>query len=341
MFSLENGKIIVPRKELNIRATLECGQVFRFTLPGSPPAGSGQGCELISADKKCVIAEEGNRVIVYARERDISYFVRYFDLETSYAPILRELRARTRDSRVLAPGGAAFVEAAFEYGKGLRILRQDPFEMLISFIISTNNNIKRIQGIIERLCAALGRHCPALPAGGAVSGGFTGGGTANGTFYDFPAVEVMAENGEGFYRDLGCGYRAKWLLLAAKKASGGCLASFEELPTPELTAELQTFAGVGPKAADCIALFAYGRYDVFPVDTWVKKLYSVLFAGKPDGNGRAIAPGIMRASGPRDERKEYKGAIAPGIMRENLTACFGRFAGIAQQFLFYYSRRKV
>jgi N-glycosylase/DNA lyase len=325
MFTVEEGRILVPRKDFNVRATLECGQVFRFRRLDSPPAGSGRGAayNLISADKTCVVAEEGSRTVIYARRRDIPYFVRYFDLETSYAPVLRELRARARNSRVLAPGGAALVEAALEYGRGLRILRQNPFETLISFIISTNNNIKRIRGIIERICAALGRRRAGLPAGGG--------------FYAFPDAAVMAEQDEAFYRNAGCGYRAGWLPPAAKKAAAGGLALFAGLPTPELAAVLQTFEGVGPKAADCIALFAYARYGVFPVDTWVKKLYRDLIAAEPGTRG-AVAPGVMRAFGPRDERKDNGGAVAPGVMRENLTGCFGRFAGIAQQFLFYYYR---
>ncbi|GHU13295.1 8-oxoguanine DNA glycosylase [Spirochaetia bacterium] len=305
MFSVENGRIIVPRIELNVRTTLECGQVFRYRPLSSQPDSTGQAWEIISTDKKCVLIEEGRSVIVHARKQDIPYFIRYFDLETSYAPILREVRTRARNG--LTSGGAELVEAALDYGRGLHILRQDHFETLISFIISTNNNIKRIQGIIERICAALGKQCAELP------------GAADDTFYAFPSAGAMAEKTEDFYRELGCGYRAGWLQAAAKKASGSYLASLSGLPSMELTAALQTFAGIGPKAADCIAIFAYGCYDVFPVDTWIKKLYGDLFTPEPAKNSCTVTPHIIRT---------------------NLTGCFGRFAGIAQQFLFYYYRSR-
>ena len=123
----------------------------------------------------------------------------------------------------------------------------------------------------------------------------------------------MARAGEMFYRDSGCGYRAPWIADAAEKAVRSMeLDRLSGLPSQELTAALQTFRGIGPKAADCVALFAYGRYDVFPVDTWVKKLYRDLFGDSPP------------------ER----------VMRKNLIEKFGPSAGIAQQYLFYYYRNR-
>jgi N-glycosylase/DNA lyase len=281
MFSIEEGKITAAKKDLNIRATLDCGQVFRFTV-----AEDGRR-ELISGSRRCVLWEDRKKTLIRAAKHDIPYFINYFDLKQSYAPMIKELE----DSPLM--------KAAAAFGRGLRILRQDRFETLISFIVSTNNNIARIRGIIERICAALG--CPlGKPKTGTV-------------FYGFPGPEAMAGAGEKMYRELGCGYRSPWIARAAEKAASSSLDVLAGLPTEKLTGALQSFAGVGPKAADCIALFAYARYDVFPVDTWVKKLYRDLFNAVP----------------------------AAGLMRKNLIARFGRFSGIAQQQLFYYYRERA
>ncbi|MDR0586165.1 MAG: hypothetical protein LBG26_02895 [Treponema sp.] len=303
MFSLDAGKIIVPKKDLNIQATVECGQLFRFTK--SADSGGHVTYELISKNRKCLLAEERGMTVIRAEEKDIGYFVNYFDLETSYTPILKELRRQlaappAQDPRVTRRSRARdippLIERAFEYGKGLRLLKQDRFETLISFILSTNNNIKRIKGTLERICTALGRRRE----------------SEFGSFFTFPSAKKMAAMDESFYRELGCGYRAAWILEAARKAARN-FDGPEILPVEELVEKLMTFKGIGPKAADCIALFAFGRYDVFPVDTWVKKIYVDLF----------------------------NESVSQKTMRKNLINRFGRFSGVAQQFLFYYYRESA
>jgi N-glycosylase/DNA lyase len=217
MVHVENGRILVPRNRFNLRATIECGQVFRYARLDSFPGtgGSGAAYELVSTDKTCLAVEEGRETVIYTRKKDIPYFIRYFDLERSYEPILRELRERTGDRSLLSPASAAFVEAALDYGRGLHILRQDPFETLLSFIISTNNNIKRIQAIIERICTSLGKPCPG-------PGRF---------LYAFPKAGEAADKSEELFRTLGCGYRAPWIAAAAERACDGCLDGLEKLPT--------------------------------------------------------------------------------------------------------------
>ena len=208
VYTIEDGAIMVPAQDFAVRATLECGQVFRYA-----PPDHGRW-ELIAGDRRCELHERGNYTVIMARRRDIPYFVRYFDLDRSYAAMLQELRAAEP---------AALTQAAAAYGRGIRILRQEPFETLISFLISTNNNIKRIQGIIERLCAALGK-----PLRG------------NGTFrYAFPEPEAMASAGEMFYRDSGCGYRAPWIVDAAEKA-----VRSTELGRPSVTGAYRRAANV-------------------------------------------------------------------------------------------------
>jgi len=281
VYALEGENIVVSAAQFRPRAVLECGQVFRFRQI------DGSDWEIISGDKRCLLAEKGGKTVISAAKADIPYFINYFDLERDYRPIIRSLR------RVCARGEPPLeLEHVLAHGKGLRLLRQDKWETLLSFIISTNNNIPRIRGIIEKLCAALGKK-------------------RNG-FYAFPTAKAMAAKDEGFYRKAGCGYRAPWLAAAAKKAAVVNLEALDALPTGELVGSLMAFDGIGPKAADCIALFAYGRFDTFPVDTWVKKIYRDLF---PSAEG-----------------------AGEKTMRRHLIERFGEYAGAAQQFLFYHYR---
>jgi N-glycosylase/DNA lyase len=173
------------------------------------------------------------------------------------------------------------MEDAVNAAYGLRLLKQEPFETLISFIISANNNIPRIRGTLEKLCRP-----------------------------HFPNAEEMARLPVDFYKGIGCGYRAEYLVKTAQAAREFDFEALRALETGALLERLQKFHGVGPKVADCIALFAYGRHDVFPVDTWVKKIYRDIF--KKDGTPKRI--------------------------REDLINLYGESAGLAQQYLFYNKR---
>jgi N-glycosylase/DNA lyase len=298
--------IALPKKIFSPRAVLECGQVFRYKLteekkpPSTQRNAEEERWEIVSGNRRCFVAENDSEAFIHADKVDMPYFENYFDLETDYEKIVRKVR------RAALGGEPAFdLRPALAHGKGLRILRQEPFETLVSFIVSTNNNIPRIRGILEKLCAALGELRGISPQ--------RGGGQP---FRAFPAPETMAAQDESFYRGIGAGYRAPWLLRAAQKVCAGTI-NLEELgalPTAGLLAALRQFDGIGPKAADCIALFAYRRFEVFPVDTWVKKIYADIF-------------GADRAS--------------EKTMREKLAARFGECAGAAQQFLFYHYRQKA
>ena len=139
-------------------------------------------------------------------------------------------------------------------------------------------------------------------------------GENRGIYHAFPGPEKMAAQSESFYRDIGCGYRSPWVLGAAQRTlREKGLEAYSSLPTAALLEALKRFDGVGPKVADCIALFAYNRYEVFPVDTWVKKIYRHWFGGSPGAS----------------------------VMRKNLAEKFGDYAGIAQQYLFYYYRKDL
>ena len=177
-----------------------------------------------------------------------------------------------------------------EYGHGIRIVKQDLFETVISFIVSANNNIKRIQMILDRLRQKLGQNM--------------------GDYYAFPTREALLSVNEEFFANIGAGYRAKYLYETVRLINEKTLKEWDMLSTPDLRKKLIGLSGVGPKVADCILLFGYGRGDVFPVDTWMAQMYNKFY-----------------------EQQENREAI-----RYNLTKQFGQLSGFAQQYLFFFMR---
>ncbi len=210
--------------------TLECGQVFRF-------APSGGGYDVWSADKFCHAEQAGNTVTVATR--DVDYFLHYFAFDTDYAELNKRLSAFDE------------LKVAAEAARGVRLLRQDPFEMIISFIISANNNIPRIKKIISAICAAAGKK------------------TENG--YAFPTREELAALKAEDFAMLGAGYRAPYLYEATRVVTDEFIADVKASDTALAMKKLLTVKGVGPKVADCIMLFGLGRGDTFPVDTWMEQ----------------------------------------------------------------------
>lgn len=270
-FKVEKGKITVYRAdEFDIIKTLECGQVFRYKK-------REDFFEIFAQNKRAELKYEKNVVIISSD--DETFFVNYFDLRQNYDIIRLKLRDK------------GLFEAEMDFGRGLRILKQNPFETLISFIISANNRIPRIKSIIERLCFELGERCDG--------------------YFAFPTVEALAGKDVGFYEKCGLGYRAPYILETTRAIAEG----FDlDLPYETSSCEAQKYLcslkGVGPKVADCILLFAYGKTDVFPVDTWIKKVYNSYF-------GAETSPSKIRAS---------------------LVDRYGDLSGYAQQYLFYYKR---
>ena len=264
-------------KFFNPKDTLECGQVFRF----KPYL---DGYLVFSNDKCCYLYEKGE--YTYIESDNLDYFENYFDLKTNYQNIYDRVKGYNVD----------FINNALEYGKGIRILKQDIIETAFSFIISQNNNIKRIQSSIEKICEALGE-----------KKSFKGE-----TYYAFPKVEKLAEVSKEFYRNLGLGYRDGYILEFAKKLVNGFdLLSLSNLSTFDLEKQLTSIYGIGKKVADCILLFAYNRYDSFPVDTWIEKLY----------------------------RENLNGTLTDrNKISIELTSKFGNLSGYIQQYVFYFKR---
>ena len=216
----------------------------------------------------------------------------YFDLKRDYEKIKEELSKIDEN-----------MKTSIEYGKGIRILNQDLFETIISFIISANNNIPRIKGIIERLSKKYGDEI-----------------IWNGKeYYAFPTAKSLKDVSVKEYRDLGLGFRDVRLYETVKMILEGKvdLEELENNPnTTEVREKLLTLSGVGPKVADCILLFSdLKRFEVFPIDVWVRRVMNDLYIKN------------------EDETKVNKKQIEK-LAQEK----FGDLAGLAQQYLFYWRR---
>ena len=240
-------KISFASEYFDVKDTLFCGQIFRFKTVDN-------GYMVYTLDKCAYVETAGDTTTVFCEDFDKDYFERFFDLSRDYASICASAKL----------SGNEFLAECAKYGKGIRILNQDKTEMLFSFIISQNNNIPRIKGIIERLCAALGEKKLFMGK----------------EYHAFPSVEKMAAQPLEFYTSIGLGYRAEYVRrLAVEIANGLDINAYSALPTEGLKRRLIALYGVGPKVADCVTLFGYHRADSFPVDTWIYKVYRENFNG--------------------------------------------------------------
>ena len=168
--------------------------------------------------------------------------INYFDLETKYDKI------NSRISKI-----NPLIEKAVEFGKGIRIFRQDFLETLIGFVISANNNIPRIRKSLFLLCERFGENC--------------------GDYFAFPTLLALSKITLKQWEELGVGYRAKSLVKVCSQLFEISEKELKEMETASARKKLIELAGVGPKVADCVLLFGLGKKDVFPTDTWVKKFY--------------------------------------------------------------------
>ena len=242
--------------DLDLRETLDCGQCFRWK---EQPDGSFIG---VVRGKYAHIYKDGDFLVVDgAEDADRAMWFDYFDLGLDYGMVRRELSA-------IHP---TLADAA-RYAPGIRILNQEPFEALISFIISQNNNIKRITGIIDRLCEHFGR-------------------PINGTHpsFTFPTAERLAALSPDDLVPIRAGFRHRYIIDAARKVADGTidLEAIRALPYDEARGELMTICGVGVKVADCVMLYGLHRLDGFPLDVWMKRAMAALFPDlKPSDFGQ-------------------------------------------------------
>ncbi len=263
----------------DLKQTLDCGQVFRYKEREGVAGGGSEGrvFELYALDERAVVTEEEGGYKLQSDNCD--FFYKYLDFDTNYDII----QLKTQDK--------GLVSSAIEFGKGIHILRQDAVETIFSFLISQNNHIPRIKGIIERMCEALGKDM--------------------GGYHAFPEIGALASAGEDFFKSIGAGYRAAYLDRTAKTLADADVEGLKSLDTESLRKELTNLHGVGRKVADCILLFGFNRFDVFPVDTWIKKVFEDSYPG-----------------------------VAADKLSVELVAKYGKYSGYVQQWLFYYKREQ-
>ena len=257
----------------DLAQTLDCGQAFRWKELA--PQGEMILWEGAAFGKVLRLGQQGKKVWFFCPEEEFEQVWRpYFDLDEDYE---KKRRALSRMSPALQEAAA--------FAPGIRILRQEPWEALCSFIISQNNHIPRIKGIIQRLCGLLGKPIPGTE------------------WYDFPTPEVMASCQVEDLAPLRAGFRAKYLVDAARKVASGevDLQKVANSPVDVGREELRKIFGVGPKVAECALLYGFHKTECFPMDVWMKRAMATLLPGKR----------------PED---------------------FGQNAGLAQQYLFHYSR---
>lgn len=263
--------IIEKTPTFDLRQTLDSGQVFRY--------------KEIEKDKWLLYAW-GERAFIEEKNgayyfdcTDAAYFQNYLDFDTKYDII----QMKTQDK--------GLISSAIEFGKGIHLLKQNPFETIFSFLISQNNNIPRIKSIIERVCDALGED--------------------KGGYHAFPTVDAISCAGQEFFHSVGAGYRAEYLVKTAKTLLETDMSGWDTLKTDDLRGELIKLHGVGRKVADCILLFGYARYDVFPVDTWILKIFSNEY--------------------PKVDANKLSGLLVKK---------YGNYSGFVQQWLYYFGREE-
>ncbi len=243
----KNGNVYIKGIEhFDLKQTLDCGQAFRWSpIDEHTWHGAALG-------RYIKIGLNGDKIILYNTDID-EYELKwkhYFDFDRDYGKIIDIISA----DKILKKAAAE--------NKGIRILNQDSWEALCSFIISQNNNIPRIKGIIERLCAKYGQKL-------------------ENDFFSFPSAEIIANLSPDDLSDIRCGFRARYIIDGAKKYLNGDidLDYIRTASTDDARNELMKITGVGVKVADCTLLFGFGRIDALPKDVWIKRAIEEYFGG--------------------------------------------------------------
>ena len=242
-----NNIYISGISDFDLPQTLDCGQAFRWE---EASLGRWKG---VAYNKYLELEKlnDGTIVLYNTNEEDFNnIWCDYFDLNRNYGEIIDAI------------SGNAILKAAASFGSGIRVLNQEPWETLCSFIISQNNNIKRIKGIIARLCENFGEDM--------------------GGYYSFPSAQKIASLTLEDLSVLRSGFRAKYILDAANKVASKeiDLYNLKNMAVEDARYELMKIKGVGPKVADCALLFSHRHIDAFPKDVWIKRAMSKLFGGE-------------------------------------------------------------
>lgn len=289
---IEHNNIIVEDlSAFDLEQTLECGQCFRYEALGK------QEYVLVAFARILHIKQEHNRLIFYnTTGAEFEQIWRpYFDLDTNYEKIQQEIIAN--EKRILGKN-TALVDAIREMN-GIHILKQDFFEMLMTFILSQNKQIPHIKQIVELICTKYGHPVQTFHQK---------------EYFSFPKKEVLLHVSENEFRLCKAGFRAPYLMNAVSAVCTGAITeeSLRSMDDRQAIDTLMQIKGVGSKVASCVALFGLDKHTAFPIDVWVKRVMETLYFGTEVKN-EAI--------------KDLAGQL------------FGEYGGYAQQYLFYFGKK--
>ena len=248
--------LLIQTNNISLKQIAESGQCFRMNQISEKRYGLvafGEYVELLQLD-------DCRAEVLGVPQEMLPVWEDYFDLGYDYGSVVK----------MLCEGEDVFLRKAAAFGSGLRILRQEPFETLISFIISQNKNIPAIKKIIEKICLTYGEKKRRRIKGG-----------SDIAYYAFPAPEKLAEAGKDALRTLGLGYRDEYVHGAALAVAEGRLdlCKLKDKSGEEVILELMALRGVGRKVASCVALFAFHKLESVPVDVWINRVIEEIYGG--------------------------------------------------------------
>lgn len=281
---INNDVVITDQPDFELSHIFDCGQCFRFERTAENEyTGTAFG-------KTVAASKQDDKIILRSTSMEDfkNIWYDYLDLGRDYTQIKKELSS----------GGDTVMETAVSYGSGIRILNQELWETLISFIISASNNIPRIKKIINLLCKSFGEPHEYMGK----------------VYYSFPSPERIASLELDELSVIRAGFRDKYILECARGVAEGRidLDELKKADTASAKKELMKLYGVGNKVSDCILLFGMGRFDSFPIDVWIKRIMEYCYFNSEQQSIKTIS--------------------------EFAAERYGKLGGIAQQYLFFYAR---
>ena len=284
ILQMNNNIVLKNQEDFEPKHIFECGQCFRWDKEKD---GS---YTIVAFDKVINVSKKDNDIVLKNTNLDDfeKIWIPYFDLDKDYTKIKKELSCIDE-----------YLKKSTEFGYGIRILRQDFHEMVISFIISARNSIPMIKRSVEKLSVSLGEHIDTYN---------------DKKYYSFPSMSALASADIEIIKDAKVAFRANYIKNTAQTILDKNINSkdFDNLDLEQTSIKLQQLKGIGAKVADCIALFGLAKYDAFPVDVWVKRVIEEFYLKDKD--------------------------LSLPKLRKYCLEKFENMGGYAQQYLFYYAR---
>lgn len=300
----------IPEAEAAVKEMLVAGNVPAMEMSAAGIPGSDfMAYRIISGSRLLIVAQAGETVTFFCGEEEFPYWENYFDLQTDYGRFVDSVDRKD-----------VYLQKAAAFGSGIRILRQDPWEMIITFIISQQKTIPAIRALVEALCRKYGSRIK-------LSVECVSGERDSSVFYAFPTPEQLSCAALEELQQLKLGYRAKYIYQVCRDACSGAL-NLEKLKTydyPTALACLQRFYGIGEKVANCVCLFGLHQIDAFPVDTWIRKVLMREYACRSRESALARVPQTRQCE----------------FLVKKYFAGYKGYAGVMQQYIFYYERYAV